>query len=72
MQSSSVGSDPHLQICYQWSDSIILMVSGTVSFQLQAQSVSISLQPVLGIVTMSWLQSGRCVFNFFHLVRVSV
>ena len=53
--------------------SIILMVSCTVSFQFQVQFISISFRPVLRIVaTMSWLQSGHCVINFFHLVDVWV
>ena len=53
--------------------SIILMVSCTVSFQFQVQFISISFRPVLRIVaTMSWLQSGHCVINFFHLVEISV
>ena len=49
--NSLSSSDSHLEIGHRWSTSIILIVSGTVNLQFQVPFVSISLRPILGIVT---------------------
>ena len=51
-----------------------LIALSTVNLQSQGWFVPVSLRPFLRIAaaSMSWLQSGHHVINFFHLMGVSV
>jgi len=53
--------------------SIIMVVSRTINLQFQGLFVPISLRPILRILAAyvwvkSWVKSGNCAVNFFHLV----
>ena len=49
-RNSTVSSDSRLEIGHQWSDSVILIVLGTVNLQFHGWFVPISLRPVLRTV----------------------